>query len=213
MSGAAFAICRATFESLGGFDASFFLYMEDTDLSWRARLAGYECLYVPESVVHHDYVFRFGPRKIYYLERNRYVMLLKSLRWRTLLVFAPVFLLGEVVTWGFVLLREPRRVMNKLQAYVWVVSHWARIMEARRSVQMLRRVPDRELIESCTYRLAFEQTGGGRVARIAHWAFDPLFLLLKRLGLRLLPRTGGPGSLARLGETHGARSGAELMLE
>ena len=168
-------------------------------------MARYGCLYVPKSVIHHDYVLRFGPRKTYYQERNRYVMLLKNLQWRTLLVFAPVFLLGEVVTWGFVLLREPRRVMNKLHAYVWVVSHWARIMEARRSVQMLRRVPDRELIGLCACRLAFEQIGGGHVARIAHWVFDPLFLLLKRFGLRFLPRTRGPGSFARPGEARGAR--------
>ena len=54
ISGAAFAMRRELFEALGGFDEIFFLYMEDTDLSLRARLAGYQCLYVPDSVVYHD---------------------------------------------------------------------------------------------------------------------------------------------------------------
>jgi len=213
VSGAAFAISRATFRSLGGFDESFFLYMEDTDLSWRARLAGYRCLYVPDSVVHHDYTLRFGPRKTYYQERNRYVMLLKNLQWRSLLVLIPALLLGEAVTWGFVLLRDRQRVMNKLRAYGWVVKHWGSIMEARRKVQALRRVPDRELIGSCTHRLAFEQTGGGFVARIAHWIFDPLFFLLQRLGLQVMRGKRRARSLAVSGDAGGTRPGAKLSIE
>ena len=39
---------------------------------------------MPESIVHHRYALRFGPDKTYYQERNRYLMLLKGLRWRTL---------------------------------------------------------------------------------------------------------------------------------
>jgi hypothetical protein len=213
VSGAAFAVCRTTFRSLGGFDESFFLYMEDTDLSWRARLAGYGCLYVPDSVVHHDYVLRFGLRKIYYQERNRYVMLLKNLRWRTLLVLIPVFVLGEVVTWGFVLLRERRRVLNKLRAYAWVVNRWDSIMAARRKVQRLRCVSDRELIRSCTHRLAFEQTGSDIVAHVAHWVFDPLFFLLQRLGLRLMSGKGPRGSVALSGDRSGRRPKTKLSIK
>ncbi len=37
------------FQRLGGFDERLFLYCEDVDLSWRAWLAGYECVYVPEA--------------------------------------------------------------------------------------------------------------------------------------------------------------------
>jgi len=35
------------------FDEDFFAYWEDLDLSWRLRLAGYECVYVPTAVVYH----------------------------------------------------------------------------------------------------------------------------------------------------------------
>lgn len=186
VSGAAFAMRKDVFEALGGFDEAFFLYMEDTDLSWRAGVAGYKCLYVPRSVVHHDYSLRFGPRKTFYQERNRYLLLLKSLRWRTLLVLLPALLLGEVVTWGFVLLREGQRLANKLQAYAWIMKHWDRVMQSRRRTQALRRVRDRDLIARTTYRLAFEQTGGGVIARWAHLVFDPLFFALHRLALMLI---------------------------
>jgi hypothetical protein len=37
----------------GYFDPRYFMYYEDMDLGWRARLAGWSALYVPRSVVHH----------------------------------------------------------------------------------------------------------------------------------------------------------------
>jgi GT2 family glycosyltransferase len=186
VSGAAFAIRKDVFEALGGFDEAFFLYLEDTDLSWRARLAGYKCVYVPSSVVYHDYILRFGPKKTFYQERNRYLMLLKGLRWRTLLVLLPALLVVEVMTWGFVLLRERKRLANKLRAYAWIVKHWGRIMGSRREVQAMRRVRDRDLIARCTHRLAYEQTGSGLTVCLAHLVFDPLFLVLHRLALALI---------------------------
>lgn len=38
---------------VGGFDEEYFCYVEDVDLGFRLRLAGYRCLYVPDSVAHH----------------------------------------------------------------------------------------------------------------------------------------------------------------
>lgn len=182
-SGAAFVMRRELFEALGGFDDSFFLYMEDTDLSIRVRLTGQRCIYVPDSVVFHEYTLRFGPQKVFYQERNRYVMLLKGLEWRTLVALTPALVLAEAVTWGFVLLKHPHRVTSKLRAYGWIVRHWPEIMSQRRLVQSMRQVSDRSLLSSCTHRLAYEQTDTGRIATIAHRTLDPLFLVFKRLAL------------------------------
>ena len=42
-------------KDLKGFDAeSFFLYCDDLDLCWRARLAGYKVIYQPSAAVYHD---------------------------------------------------------------------------------------------------------------------------------------------------------------
>lgn len=183
VSGAAFALRRDLFLALGGFDGDFFMYVEDSDLSWRARLAGYTCLYVPDSVVHHRYSLRFGPLKTYYQERNRYLMLLKTLRWPTLLVLLPALLLAEVVTWGYVLLSDRPHWRNKLRAYGDIVRRWPAILEQRRQVQALRRVSDHAVLSRSTFALAFEQTGAGLAASLAHWVFDPLFWTAQRLTL------------------------------
>ena len=146
VSGAAFAIRRDVFQTLRGFDETMFLYMEDTDLSLRARLAGWESMYAPESIVYHDYTLKMFPLKVFYQERNRYVMLLKSLKWPTLLVMLPALVAAEVITWGFVLLYDRSNVRNKLRAFQWVMGNWPRIMESRKAAQATRRTRDRALL-------------------------------------------------------------------
>lgn len=51
--GAACLIPKGVFDEIGGFDEDFFVSHEDVDLSYRARLRGYRCRYVPEAVVRH----------------------------------------------------------------------------------------------------------------------------------------------------------------
>jgi GT2 family glycosyltransferase len=179
VSGASFAMRRRLFQKLGGYDADFFLYMEDTDLSLRARLAGARSVFVPGSIVRHAYELRFGASKTYYQERNRYVMLLKLYRWGSLLVLLPVFLLGEVVTWGYALLFERQRLGNKWRAYGWVIRNWKQIMVKRRQVQQLRRVPDRVLIAEMPSRLEISQVEQGWVGKAASAVFSALFAVLK----------------------------------
>ena len=51
--GAACLMPKAVFDELGGFDEDFFASHEDVDLSYRARLRGYRCRYVPDAIVRH----------------------------------------------------------------------------------------------------------------------------------------------------------------
>jgi GT2 family glycosyltransferase len=57
-----FAVCGGALllrgpllRQLGGFDPTFFMYVEDVDWCWRARLAGHEVYYVPSAVAVHDW--------------------------------------------------------------------------------------------------------------------------------------------------------------
>lgn len=46
---------RSVIDAIGGFDAdSFFLYCDDVDFSWRARLAGFRVVYEPAARIFHD---------------------------------------------------------------------------------------------------------------------------------------------------------------
>lgn len=186
VSGAAFAIRRSLFEKLGGFDADFFLYMEETDLSVRARLMGYKCIYVPNSIVYHDYTLRFGPKKVFYQERNRYLMLIKNLEWHTLILMTPILFFAEIVTWGFVILHDRKNFRNKLLAYSWIIKNWGLIMKKRNSVKKDKIVNDHILLSSADYRINFGQIVNTSYSMTSKFVFDGIFSLLRAALLKTL---------------------------
>ena len=80
-SGSASIYRQTMLTQTGGFDDSFFLYCEDTDLGLRARWAGWTCRYVPSAVVHHRYSHSAGRAsklKAYFVERNRLLLVAKT---------------------------------------------------------------------------------------------------------------------------------------
>jgi GT2 family glycosyltransferase len=175
ISGVAFAARREVFRAVGGFDEDFFLYMEDVDLSLRTWLAGYRCLYVPEALVLHDYeTVKVDTRKTFWVERGRYLMLLKAFRWRTLMALLPVLFLAEVLTWGWLLWRNPRAVTQKLRAWWWVLTHWGEIAEKRRQVEGYRAAPDTVFLSQCSWDIEFGQLSGPGMIHAAKTVFDPL---------------------------------------
>jgi GT2 family glycosyltransferase len=186
VSGAAFSIRRELFESLGGFDEDMFLYMEDTDLSWRARLAGWRVFYSPTSVVRHHYELKVTPEKVFYQERNRYLMLLKTLRMPTLMMLLPAFALAELITWTFVLLKDRSNIGNKIRAYKWVFANWGRIMEKRQAVQASRSIRDRDLLRDTEFRLDLKQASPGFASFAGDFVFNPVFFVLRSVILLFL---------------------------
>jgi N-acetylglucosaminyl-diphospho-decaprenol L-rhamnosyltransferase len=53
VSGALLAINRAVFSQLEGFDQRYFMFFEDVDFGYRAKMAGYRSVYVPTAIVTH----------------------------------------------------------------------------------------------------------------------------------------------------------------
>jgi GT2 family glycosyltransferase len=65
ISGACFAMTRADFSAMGGFDEGYFLHVEDVDLCWRVRKSGGVVLFHPcARVVHLGSTSHTSPMKV-----------------------------------------------------------------------------------------------------------------------------------------------------
>ena len=141
-SGAALVVRRVAWDAAGGFDARYFMYSEDLDLSLRLRLAGWRIGVVPEACVAHDYEFAKGDYKWFYLERNRWWTLLGVYPTPLLALLAPALAAFEVmvvaVAWRGGWLRA------KLRAQLAVLQELRAILGRRRAVQRTRMVTARE---------------------------------------------------------------------
>jgi GT2 family glycosyltransferase len=145
---------RDPVRAAGGFDESYFFYLEDLEMSLRARILGLRILSVPRAVVRHDrgtgtaLAFRGeGPyprERAYLLMRNRLRTIATHFAGRTLLGLAPALLLYEFATLLFALARGWGGAW--LDAWRWMFLHRHEIVRKRRSIQERRRVPDRELL-------------------------------------------------------------------
>lgn len=54
LSGACLLVRWDAFDAIGGFDERYFMYLEDIDFGDRLARAGWENLYCPSAVIHHD---------------------------------------------------------------------------------------------------------------------------------------------------------------
>ncbi len=81
-TGAALMVRRQVYIDCGGLDPEFFAHMEEIDLCWRIRLAGWKIAIVPTAVVYHlggGSLPAENPRKTYLNFRNKLLMLHKNL--------------------------------------------------------------------------------------------------------------------------------------
>ena len=75
------ALRTAACREVGWFDDDFFLYYEDTDLSWRLRARGWSIRYEPSGVLRHIHSAssrEWSPRWAFHVDRNRLLMLTKN---------------------------------------------------------------------------------------------------------------------------------------
>ncbi|MCB1045127.1 MAG: glycosyltransferase family 2 protein [Acidobacteria bacterium] len=78
---------------IGLLDEDFFLYGEDAEWGMRGRWAGFSCLYRSDSRVFHKHsvsLGKFSPNKVFYVERNRIWLMVKTFPW-TMILASPFY--------------------------------------------------------------------------------------------------------------------------
>jgi GT2 family glycosyltransferase len=149
-SGACLFLRKEALEDHEILDEDFQLHMEEIDLCWRLRLAGWVIYSIPESLIWHHGGGTLGhdnPAKIYYNFRNNIFMLAKNLSTANLIVRLPfrvfldaVALIRSLIVFQFAM------AMAIPKAYGWLLLHINTIWKKRRQVQRKRQLPDRRVL-------------------------------------------------------------------
>ncbi len=159
-SGCAGFYRREMLDEIGLFDEEFFAYADDVDLGLRARLAGWQCIYVPSAKVFHKYSASssaHSPFKAFLVERNRIRVLLKYYPMEMILI-SPFWTFARLLVHLFGALTgkgasgrfsEQNSVFHAvailLKAWYSILSALPNIIGQRRAFSKLRRIGRREL--------------------------------------------------------------------
>ena len=133
---------RSMLDDVGLFDEDFFAYCEDGDLSMRAQLAGYRCLYVPEAVVYHMGSASTGKRSPFATRlgtRNGLCLLVKNLPAPLVPRMLPFVLAGQLSR--VVVATATSTLRAHLAGLAEALHLLPRMLEKRWGIQKRRQVP------------------------------------------------------------------------
>ena len=127
------------YHQLGGLDEDFFAHMEEIDLCWRMKTAGYRLMAIPASTVYHvggGALPKSSPRKTYLNFRNNLLLLVKNLParrlWRVLIVRYSLDLFAAMM---FLMKRQPANAAAVWSAHLHFLRLLPKFLKKRRALQ------------------------------------------------------------------------------
>ena len=142
---------RKMLEEIGFFDDVFFIIHEDSDLNFRAQLAGWKCLYVPEAVVYHkvsSIIGKMSDAMVYYSVRNSLYVYMKNMPVKLMIRYFHHKVLQEAGTLLYFMRHGKLRPC--LRGYIDFFIKLPVLCEKRRKINKLRKVTDSYLKEMMT---------------------------------------------------------------
>tara|TARA_B100001971_G_C18170521_1_gene526832 strand:+ start:218 stop:1273 length:1056 start_codon:yes stop_codon:yes gene_type:complete len=136
------------------FDGDYFIYGEDTYAAWLARLKGYDVKIAPESRLDHlggQVRVKASNLLEFHGEKNKIVNPLIFYSGWNVLKMVPLILVNMLLT--LVVSTVKLRVHIRLKSYLYLVTHFGKIMEKRAGIQKQRKVSDKKIAPYITYKI------------------------------------------------------------
>lgn len=133
---------RRMLDEIGLLDDDFYFSGEDVDLGWRAQLAGYRCVYIPDAIVYHKVsATGGGVTSSYYDGRNMLYILFKdypAALWRK---YGWQILKNQGrLAWDALQAWQGEAARARLRGMAAALLHSPKILRKRRATQATRRV-------------------------------------------------------------------------
>jgi GT2 family glycosyltransferase len=158
LSGTCLAISREAWRRDPGFAPEYFLYFDDVDWCFRARLGGGRIGIEPAARVDHLYDFTKRRVKWRLLERNRWATVIRTYPRELLALVMPALLVTELGLHAVALRQGWLR--EKLEADADVVRWLPRLLRERRAIQRRRTISAADFADHLTADLSSPYFGG-----------------------------------------------------
>jgi GT2 family glycosyltransferase len=152
---------REMLEDIGLYDEDFFAYADETDMGWRAQLAGWKCTYSPNAIVYHLHSVSSGGRvssfKAFLVERNRIWVMVKNFP-ISLILLGQFYTLRRYFYQAYGALRgkgaagqfasdfsKAELVKILLRAYLSAGKQIPLMLKKRKMIQQKKRITNREV--------------------------------------------------------------------
>ncbi len=179
-SGAAVLFKASTLKKVGLFDDNFWMYAEDQDLGWRIWLSGQKCILANNSIVYHNYEFSRSVKKYFWMNRNRFLVILKNYHILTIVLILPAFITMELGQIFFSWRGGWLKLQFKVYAYLLKPSTWKYILLERKKIQNTRVKTDRELKNLFSGVIEYQEISSLPL-KIANFIFSLYWRIIKPL--------------------------------
>jgi hypothetical protein len=180
-SGCSVIIKKALLDKIGLPDEEYYMYHDDIELSWRAKLAGYRIVLAPKSIIYHKYEFKRSVLMVYYMERNRYLAIFSFYRLPTISLIFPALIIMDCGMLLFSLING--WFPSKCKAYLYFLksSTWKHIVDVRRTIKKNRRRKDSTIVKSFSGKILFQEIKNPLLKYIANPIFDCYWRAAKKI--------------------------------
>lgn len=181
-SGCSFIIRRVVWEKIGGHNEEYYMYHDDVELGLKVRLADYDIILAPRSIIYHKYEFSRSIRMVYYMERNRRLVLFNFYPLRLLVLLAPLAILLDAGLLAYSYLGGWSRAERRALGYFFLPHTYAKIILERRRIKKMSVVQFSNLARDFAGRIEFQEVDSVLLRYVvnpllaAYWRFVKIFI-------------------------------------
>jgi len=180
-SGCSFIIRREILDKIGGYNEEYYMYHDDLEVSLKVKLAGYQIILAPRSVIYHKYEFARSTRMVYYMERNRYLTLMIFYpRWLLILIGFPGLIM-DIGMLFFSIVRGWFKEEMKIYVYFFHFKNYDKILAERKKIEAFATKPFTRLAKNFSGKIEFAEIANPILKYLVNPLLNLYWQIVKRI--------------------------------
>jgi len=180
-SGCSFITRKQVFNEIGGWNEEYYMYHDDMEFSLKARLAGYKIILAPLSVIFHKYEFSRSVNMLYFMERNRYLLIYSFYPWHLIILLIPALVFMSLGMMSFAIFKGWFKTWLNVNLYFLKPSTWWKIFKFRGRIKKLKKGSILEICKQMKGKLEFLEIDNFVLKKIANPILNCYFQFVKKI--------------------------------